>query len=177
MAAERTDPGACRLGPSGLPTRGSDTMEGYRRLDRLPVNAYNAVHSPPSAPEEAMGWWTAFKTRRAIKKYARKMPGWLNRSYGGSEWYTTGQIETAAAALKLDPAALVFGYAAFLPEATFNALQGEIPSEFSYQDARDKFFRHVPRRPYSASGNSPVNFADGGDSGGAHPGWSGGWDS
>ena len=100
-----------------------------------------------------MSLFGAFRRRRAVRKYARRLPRQLYRDYGASQFFTPGQIRAAVARLKIDPAFIVYGYAMFLPEAAFNELRPQMQSQLSYQRARAELLRHVPSK-LSGSDNS-----------------------
>src|SRR5712691_4782506 len=104
-----------------------------------------------------MGWLSAQRTNRAAKDYARRMKPWLERSFGHSDCYTAAQIRAAVTALKLDGDFIGLGFAVFLPPAEFDALRVEMKIRLAYDDARALFARHVPSRPFSASGESVEN--------------------
>lgn len=124
-----------------------------------------------------MGWLDAFRLRSAALAYARKLPRHLARSYGRGRAYTTGQIETAVKALKLNPLFIALALAAYLDEADYAALADRLPLTLDYDEARARFRRSLPSgSPSSASSagddNSWGPYSDGGS--GDHGGHGGG---
>jgi len=93
-----------------------------------------------------------FRKRRALKRYAQKLPGQLFADYGASEHFTPAQINAAVAKLKLDREFIVYGYAGFLPEATFSQLAPQMPDRPAYEEVRAELLRYGPPRS-SSSGN------------------------
>jgi hypothetical protein len=98
-----------------------------------------------------MGWLEAFRLRSAAIAYGRKLPNHLARAYGRGGTYTPGQVRTAVDALRLDPRFVALALAAYLDEADYQALLGDMPLPLDYGEARATFRRHLPRRPASAS--------------------------
>ena len=86
------------------------------------------------------------------KRYAREMGPWLRKSYGASPEYTEAQIRRAVGALGLDERFIAFGYAAFMSEDAFEDLRDRMPLRLTYQDARARFARFLPRLKPSSSG-------------------------
>ena len=97
-----------------------------------------------------MGWLHRLRSRRAGKRYARRLGPYLARAYGPSEFYTPAPIRAAVAKTGLNPNFIVLGYAAFLPEHKFDATAGAMPISMSYQDARDLVQRFLPPRLFQA---------------------------
>jgi hypothetical protein len=95
-----------------------------------------------------MALFADLKRRRAIKQYARELPRRLYDDYGASKFFTPGQIATAAKKLKLAPEFMVYGYAMFLSEDAFDALQPGGSMPLSYQDARAEFAQYAPSKVY-----------------------------
>jgi hypothetical protein len=54
----------------------------------------------------------------------------------------------------LDPKYIVFAYAAFLPEAEFEARSSEMTVRLPYREARDMFARRVRRRATKGQGGT-----------------------
>jgi uncharacterized membrane protein YgcG len=97
-----------------------------------------------------MGWWTQFRAGVAAASYASRLPRVLVREWGRGDFYTPGQIETAVKKAALNPEFIVFGYAAFLPRESFDALHVQSPIALDYDTARNLVRRN---RPYD-SGNT-----------------------
>jgi hypothetical protein len=91
---------------------------------------------------------TRWQNRRAAKRYARALPLWLRRHYGGGdegrESYTLPQIRKGVSALKLDPKYIALAYAAYLPESEYNALNAELPRQIAFDEARALFVEYEP---------------------------------
>jgi hypothetical protein len=83
------------------------------------------------------------------KRYARELGPWLRKSYGSSAHYTEGQIRRGVGELRLKQRFIALGYAAFMDEADFEALQDKMPVRLSYEDARARFARFAPSTPWS----------------------------
>ncbi len=90
------------------------------------------------------GWLQTLRLHRAAKSYARKLPRFLAEGWGGSKTYTPAQIEVAVRELKLDRAFIALGFARFLSEEQFNALQDRMAGTVSYDEARGLFDRFTP---------------------------------
>jgi hypothetical protein len=112
----------------------------------------------------------ALATQRALKRYARELPARLAHDYGASEFYTVAQIRTAAAALKLDSDRLTYGYAMFLPEEAFDALDPHVRGPLSYAQARAELARHFHSAPTDDGGfhESGIGLQAGVNVGGGH---------
>ncbi|MDB5477130.1 MAG: hypothetical protein JWP49_2641 [Phenylobacterium sp.] len=118
-----------------------------------------------------MDWIDAIRLRRAAGAYARKLPNHLARAYGRGSSYTPGQIRRAVTALKLDPAFICVGLAAFLDEAEYLSLKADLLNPLEYTTARAAFIRRLPARVNAGSwdnANSSGAYVDGsgGDVGG-----------
>jgi hypothetical protein len=83
-----------------------------------------------------MGLLSKFFRRRAARAYVHKLGPWLRHNFGVSQTYTAGQIERGARDLKLDPAFIVFGYAVFLEQSTFESIIGTLPQPITIAEAR-----------------------------------------
>ena len=96
------------------------------------------------------------------KRYARKLGPWLRKSYGASPEYTEGQIRRAVGALHLNERYIAFGYAAFMTEEAFESLRDHMPMQLSYEEARARFVRFLPRPNPSSTGagESMVSLGD-----------------
>ncbi len=90
------------------------------------------------------GWLQTLRLRHAAKSYARKLPRFLAKGWGGSKTYTPGQIEVAVRELKLDPDYIGLGYARFLPKNEFDTLLDRMAVQVTYAEARDLFDRFSP---------------------------------
>ena len=85
-----------------------------------------------------------FQMRSAAKRYARSLGPALRWDYGASEFYNPQQIRATVRRLGLPEAFIDFGYAAFLPEATFDEVA--IDRQPGRREALIKLFRrHQPR--------------------------------
>ena len=69
------------------------------------------------------------------------------KGWGGSEIYTSGQIEVAVRELKLDPACIGLGFARFLPENQFDTLLNRMAVQVTYAEVRELFGRFSPIVP------------------------------
>jgi len=98
-----------------------------------------------------MKMFAAFWKKRALKKYARKLSERLSTDYGAGEFYTPAQIKVATAKLKIAPELIIYGYAAFLTEEIFIALEPQRNSSPSYQEARREFLSYVPARYFPSN--------------------------
>jgi hypothetical protein len=85
----------------------------------------------------------------AIKRYVCELPSRLAKNYNAGEHFTRGQIETTVAELKLNPAAMIYGYAMFMDEAGFEQQRLRLGSELAYQEARAAVARDVSHKPAS----------------------------
>jgi hypothetical protein len=89
-----------------------------------------------------------WQNRRAAKRYAKVLPAWLRRHYGGEdegrETYTVQQIRKAVSVLKLNPKYIALAYAAYLPEHDYEAVKGELPRQIDFLEARTLFVDYVP---------------------------------
>ena len=101
----------------------------------------------------------ALRKRRSAKRYARELAPWLRRNYGASRHYTPQQLRAAVRALALDERFIAFAYAAFLPEAEYDALSTHMPWWLPYEEARDTFARFVPPTGFATSGDSAEGLA------------------
>jgi hypothetical protein len=98
-----------------------------------------------------MRFFAAYWRKRALRKYARALPEKLRAGYGASEYYTPAQIKAATDKLQVDPELIVYGYATFLTEEAFGALNAQMPLSHSYQEARSEFQDHAPERSFQSS--------------------------
>jgi hypothetical protein len=87
----------------------------------------------------------------AAKKFARALGPRLLQDYGASEFYTPAQIRAACVHCRLPTKHIAIGYAAFLPEAAFNALG----QEDDYATLRAMFTAHIPAPAYSEVSPAP----------------------
>lgn len=81
--------------------------------------------------------------RSAAKRYASRLGGSLQQSFGPSSTYTPRQIQRGVTDCALDPNYIVFGYASFLPESEFNARLSDMPIKLPYQEARGLYSRFI----------------------------------
>jgi hypothetical protein len=72
----------------------------------------------------------------AARPYAAKLPRALRKGWGGSTFYTPGQIRAAVRTLRLNPRLIAFGFATFLPEGEYESLAAETPVKLPYLEAR-----------------------------------------
>jgi hypothetical protein len=93
-----------------------------------------------------MKWLRESRMRRAAKQYARRLGPHLQHAYGASEHYTQAQIRTAVSKLGLDSRFIAFGYAAFLPEAEYEAAASMAPLRIPFAEAHELFERFRPTR-------------------------------
>ena len=94
-----------------------------------------------------MKLFAASLRKRALRKYVRDLPEKLLAGYGASEYYSPAQIKAATSKLRIDPALIVYGYAAFLTQAAFEELSPPMPPTPAYDDARAAFLDLVPPAP------------------------------
>lgn len=90
-----------------------------------------------------MGWLDRFKRDRAVRRLARRVPPALAVGWGGSKFYTVGQIGRVLRNLKLEGPYALTAYAAFLGREDFQVHAGD-DANMTYDEARALFFRHVP---------------------------------
>jgi uncharacterized protein DUF6559 len=102
-----------------------------------------------------MGLLDRWRLRRAAKRYARSLGPALVAAFGASEFYTPPQIRTAVSRNGLDARFLALAYAAFLPEAQFDAMKQDMPRPLAYAEARALLERYRPSQVFSASGEAP----------------------
>jgi hypothetical protein len=119
-----------------------------------------------------MGFFAAWRLKRAARRYARVLPGLLARSYGAGERYPVRQIEAALTLLKLPRDFAALAYAAFLAEEDYEANRAKYPRYMPYNDAREALLAAIPSRVGAPWGGAPdsigstdVGGADGGHSG------------
>ena len=89
-----------------------------------------------------MRWLETFMQARAARRLARRVPPTLRTGWGGSEFYTPGQIARVLRDLKLDGPHARLAYAAFLSREDFQAHVGDDVTP-TYDQARALFFRHT----------------------------------
>jgi hypothetical protein len=118
--------------------------------------------------------WRRLRGEAAARRYARSLPARLQRDYGAGSAYTPAQIRSAAIRAGLPTDYLRFGYAAFLNEAAFLALDGTL-SAADYHELRSTL-RPFKAAPPPASGFRPSSdwMHAGDDCGSAGGGASGG---
>ena len=112
-----------------------------------------------------MDWLQRMAMRRAAKRYGKRLPRMMAEGWGGSEFYTVGQIRSALGRLKISGPYDAIAYAAFLPEEEFAAHTAELPVPLPYEEARTLFERYCPRAPNSTywfDASSRVNIAQSG---------------
>jgi len=68
-----------------------------------------------------MGWWTAFRKRRAIRSYLHEAPPALLRRYGFLEGYSPQQVLATLSAARLSREHVAYACALFSPEHEFVA--------------------------------------------------------
>lgn len=76
------------------------------------------------------------KRRRAIKKYAKKLGPTLKKKYGRSNYYSPGQIKTAASNANLSISHICVGYAMYMEKDAFDKLHQEMGEQCSYEGIR-----------------------------------------
>jgi hypothetical protein len=91
-----------------------------------------------------MGWLDRWNVDRAAGLYARDLRRELQRSWGGSDYYTPDQVRMAISRLGLRGRYLCIAYAAFLTEADYVAMAGELPYVLLYDRARQIYRRNKP---------------------------------
>ena len=69
------------------------------------------------------------------------LPGYLQANWGGSEFYTTGQVRAALDHWHLGGRYVAIAYAAFLSEADYMEIAPELPLLIAYEPARAAFCR------------------------------------
>jgi len=106
-----------------------------------------------------MTWPGELRANWIAWRLARRLPQFLSAGWGGSEFYTVGQIDAGLAALKVKGPYRAIGYAAYLAEPDFDAVT-EGRSPISYDAARRKFLGLVPWRGPSPYAFSPISNAD-----------------
>jgi hypothetical protein len=110
--------------------------------------------------------------RRCAPQFAQRLGPRLLRDYGGSKFYTVGQIRTASAKCRLPHRHLALGYAAFLPLAEFETA-ADIAVSDDYEALRQLFFRFARGGADFSTSSAPIDFMGGGDAsgmGGGHHG-------
>lgn len=105
-----------------------------------------------------MRWLERFKRERAARRLARRVPSALRAGWGGSEFYTPGQIARVLRDLKLDGPHARLAYAAFLTREDFQAHVGD-DAAWTYDQARALFFRHIPTSAISYTHDPITNEA------------------
>jgi len=81
--------------------------------------------------------------RGAGRKYACLLPPQIRKDYGASDFYNLHQIDKSAARAGLPTKYIAFGYALFLEEAAFRALDGSrFPA--SYEKLCSLLVRYKP---------------------------------
>ena len=127
--------------------------------------------NPGDDERKRMGWLQQWRMHRAAKQYARRLGPHLQHAYGASEHYSAAQIRTGVGKLGLDPNFIAFGYAAFLPEAEYEAAARTAPLHFMYAEARELFDRFRPTRLAGSASfyESGIGMANGA----SHPGHGG----
>jgi hypothetical protein len=96
----------------------------------------------------------AIALRLAARKYARRLGAQLRKDYGANEHYNRAQLEASARRAKLPMGKIQLGYAGFMTEEAFLALD---PAEGAsvYQELRSLLLRSASSRQPSA-GIEPV---------------------
>lgn len=84
--------------------------------------------------------------RAAARRYARALGPQLMRDFGPGPFYTRAQIGKAAARAALPRRHIAFGYAAFMDEASFNALP-EAATSPGYAALRAMLRKHAKHAP------------------------------
>ncbi|MBS0410741.1 MAG: hypothetical protein JSR86_12560 [Proteobacteria bacterium] len=101
-----------------------------------------------------MGFFEAWRKRKAAKRIAARLPAILSASYGGADHYTVPQIRVAFGHLKLRPRDVDIAFAAYLDFEAYAAETGQ--DQASYATYRSLFQRYLPDG-YSSPGSAPVN--------------------
>jgi hypothetical protein len=109
-------------------------------------------------------WWAM---RRAAKTYAQRLPAELNADWGASDTYTVGQVRAAIQRCRLGGRYVAVAYAAFLTEADYLAIAGDLPLVLPYDLAREVYGRMKP------SGDSFSDSRDSETKSALGRGWSG----
>jgi hypothetical protein len=93
--------------------------------------------------------------RRVAKKYAKSLPAYLQANWGGSEFYTAGQVRAALDHRHLRGRYVAVAYAAFLSEADYLEVAAELPLTIAYDVAREAF-RRAGGPQWSAYKQNPI---------------------
>jgi hypothetical protein len=91
-----------------------------------------------------MRWLERLSWRRAAKAYARRLGTELATAYGGPPPYTPQQVAAAVQRLKLNPKFVSIGYAAFVSEPDYQALESSLPLSLPRAVARSLFEHYRP---------------------------------
>jgi len=115
-----------------------------------------------------MTWLGELSANVVAWRLARRLPQLLQKGWGGSEFYTVGQIDAGLAALKVKGPYRAIAYAAYLTETDFDAVT-EGRSPIFYDAARRKFFGLVPWSGPSPYAFTPISNADAASQGASAP--------
>ena len=103
--------------------------------------------------------------RRAARRFAKRLPGYLARNWGRAETYTEPQVAAALRYFALDGSFVSLAYAAFLSEPDYLAMVGRLPRALPYDLARFEFERARPWPPRSWDPDKGLGLVSGGECG------------
>jgi len=121
-----------------------------------------------------MGFFERWRKRRAIKNYARRLPGLLAKDYGRSKSYTPAQVRSSIERHGLNTEYSCYGVAMFSDRESFDQFHADIGEPCNYDDMRHEiahdFFGggmdFTPGDVFSTSdwegGHHSSDFGDGG---------------
>ena|ERR1700730_10316412 len=98
-------------------------------------------------------WIRKILLNRAARRIARVLGSRLRKDYGGGEYFTPVQIQTAFVKCGLPSRYLVIAYAAFLREEEFRIVVGKA-SKAEYTRLRAHFYRYYVDAKFSSSSMS-----------------------
>jgi hypothetical protein len=123
-----------------------------------------------------MGLLERFRTRRAIKLYARRLPRLLQKDYGGSDAYTPTQVQKTIERYKLDARHSVYAIAMFCDRDKLAELQSQFRAGVSFDEARGEISSQCFGGSVGFSARDFLSDSCGAD-GGLHSGDSGHFDA
>src|SRR5215472_17570538 len=91
-----------------------------------------------------MNWLDRWRMRRAARRYARRLPGYMVRNWGGADAYTEAQVAKALQHFRLGGPFVALAYAALLSKDDYIGMAARLPRVLPLDLAREAFERARP---------------------------------
>jgi hypothetical protein len=91
-----------------------------------------------------VNWLDRWRMRRAARRFAKRLPGYMRRNWGGADDYTEAQVAKALQHFRLGGPFTAIAYAGLVSEPHYIAMAARLPRVLPYDLAREAFERARP---------------------------------